>query len=61
MANRVSWNELTELQKEYAIYNYAAIREAEEEAPCDPDRAKEMAPLCRAYYVENDGSVTVDI
>lgn len=61
METRVRWKDLDPEQKEMAINNYAAIRSEEEECPCDMNRAREMAPYCRAFYVSDDGSVSCDI
>ena len=50
------WDDLTREEKELAIANYAAIREAEEESDCSANRAKEMAPLCHGYWIMRDDS-----
>lgn len=58
------WNDLNSEEKDLAIANYAAIREAEEDRPCSLRRAKAMTPLCRGYWLMRDDSgviVTCDI
>lgn len=56
------WNRLTDTQKELAIENYAAIREAEEQKPCSFERAKKLAPCCRGWWVDiRYGYVTCNI
>lgn len=56
------WDKLTEMQKQLAIANYAAIREEEEQKPCNMGRAREMAPLCRGWWVDiRYGYVTCNI
>lgn len=55
------WDDLTPWQQEQAVGNYAAIREAEEETPCDPNRAAKNAPLCRGWWIDRFGIVTCNI
>ena len=56
------WNKLTDFQKEMAIDNYAAIREMEEDTPCDRKRAEMLAPCCCGWWVDtSDGYVMCNI
>lgn len=56
-----SWEELTQIEKAMAFFNYIAIREAEEQQPCSNERAEREAPFCRGYWVNKDGYVTCNI
>lgn len=58
---RLTWDELTEEQKESAIAQYIAIREHEEQERCSDERAQKEAPLCRGYYISKSGLLTIDI
>lgn len=58
---KLTWDELTEEQKEDAIRMYISIREHEEEERCSDERAKEEAPLCRGFYINKYGMLDIDI
>lgn len=61
MERMLTWAQLSDWQREIVVQNYAAIREAEEEKPCDLERAKKEAPLCHGYWVDDDGGIECDI
>ena len=56
------WSALTNEQQEMAISSYKSIRSVEEGVPCDVNRARDMAPFCRGYWInEHDGYVICNI
>lgn len=61
MEIKVTWNKLTEAEREQAINSYADIRSNEEGEPYSIERAREMAPYCRAFYRDDTGYIWVVI
>lgn len=61
MEVKVSWNDLSQTEKEQAILSYMFIREVEEQEECSFERAENETPFCNGFYRQEDGYIFVDI
>ena len=57
---KLNWEDLSPIEKEMAVSNYASVRTIEDEKECSRERALEDTPWCRAFY-KISGAIEVDI
>lgn len=56
----LTWNDLTDAEKEQAVESYSYIREYEEQKPCSRERAMKNLPGCK-FERQADGYIYVDM
>jgi hypothetical protein len=56
----LTWNDLTDIEKEQAIESYCGIREWEEQEPCSRERAIEDLPCCK-FERQEDGYIYIEV
>ena len=56
----LTWNDLSDMEREQAIESYCGIREWEEQKPCSRKRAIQDLP-CYKFERQEDGYININI